>query len=102
ELVAAGGVESMTRAPWAVAKPSDGYAGGPLQSWDTSLRWRFPNPRMAERIPLESMGESAENVATHYKISRQAQDEFVLRWHRRAVAAGESVPMAVEWLPGPP
>ena len=101
ELVAAGGVESMTRAPWAVAKPSDGYAGGPLQSWDTSLGWRFPNPRMAERIPLESMGETAENVATHYKISRQAQDEFALRSHRRAVAAAESGALAAELLPVP-
>ena len=101
ELVAAGGVESMTRAPWAVAKPSDGYAGGSLQSWDTSLGWRFPNPRMAERIPLESMGETAENVATHYKISRQAQDEFALRSHRRAVAAVESGALAAELLPVP-
>jgi len=101
ELVAAGGVESMTRAPWAVAKPPDGYAGGPLQSWDTSLGWRFPNPRMAERIPLESMGETAENVAAHYKISRRAQDEFSLRSHRRAVAAAESGALAAELLPVP-
>jgi 3-oxoadipyl-CoA thiolase len=101
ELVAAGGVESMTRAPWAVAKPSEGYAGGSLQSWDTSLGWRFPNPRMAERIPLESMGETAENVAAHYKISRQAQDEFALRSHRRAVAAAGSGALAAEMLPVP-
>jgi 3-oxoadipyl-CoA thiolase len=99
ELVAAGGVESMTRAPWAVAKPSDGYPGGSLQSWDTSLGWRFPNPRMAERIPLESMGETAENVAAHYKISRQAQDEFALRSHRRAVAAAGSGALTAELLP---
>ena len=99
ELVVAGGVESMTRAPWAVAKPSDGYAGGSLQSWDTSLGWRFPNPRMAERIPLESMGETAENVAAHYKISRQAQDEFALRSHRRAVATAGSGALTAELLP---
>src|SRR5713101_9050219 len=49
ELCVAGGVESMTRAPWAVAKPTDGFAGGPLQSYDTALGWRFPNPRLAER-----------------------------------------------------
>ena len=101
ELVAAGGVESMTRAPWVVAKPADGYAGGALQSWDTSLGWRFPNPRMAERFPLESMGETAENVAARYKISRQAQDEFALRSHRRAVAAAESGALAAELLPVP-
>ena len=101
DLVAAGGVESMTRAPWVVAKPADGYAGGSLQTWDTSLGWRFPNPRMAERFPLESMGETAENVATHYQISRQAQDEFALRSHRRAVAAAESGALAAELLPVP-
>jgi len=101
ELVAAGGVESMTRAPWVVAKPADGYAGGSLQTWDTSLGWRFPNPRMAERIPLESMGDTAENVATHYKISRQAQDEFALRSHRRAVGAAESGALVAELIPVP-
>ena len=101
ELVAAGGVESMTRAPWVVAKPADGYAGGALQSWDTSLGWRFPNPRLAERIPLESMGETAENVAAHYQIPRRAQDEFALRSHRSAVAAAESGALAAELLPVP-
>jgi len=101
ELVAAGGVESMTRAPWVIAKPADRYAGGALQSWDTSLGWRFPNPRMAERFPLESMGETAENVAARYKVSRQAQDEFALRSHRRAVAAAESGALAAELLPVP-
>ena len=101
DLVAAGGVESMTRAPWVVAKPADGYAGGSLQTWDTSLGWRFPNPRMAERFPLESMGETAENVAAHYRISRQAQDEFALRSHRRAVAAAESGALSAELLPVP-
>jgi acetyl-CoA acyltransferase len=101
DLVAAGGVESMTRAPWVIAKPPDGYAGGPLQTWDTSLGWRFPNPRMAERIPLESMGETAENVAAHYRIARQAQDEFALRSHRRAVAAAESGALAAELIPVP-
>src|SRR6267142_1551848 len=63
DLCVAGGVESMTRAPWAVMKPGEGFAGGSLQSYDTSLGWRFPNPRMAQRFPLESMGETAENVA---------------------------------------
>jgi 3-oxoadipyl-CoA thiolase len=101
ELVAAGGVESMTRAPWVVAKPADGYAGGALQSWDTSLGWRFPNPRLAERFPLESMGETAENVAAHYRIPRRAQDEFALRSHRSAVAAAESGALAAELLPVP-
>src|SRR5205823_422599 len=65
------------------------------------LGWRFPNPRMAERFPLEGMGETAENVAVHYKVARQAQDDFALRSHRRAVAAAESGALAVELLPVP-
>jgi acetyl-CoA acyltransferase len=85
ELCVAGGVESMTRAPWAVAKPTDGFAGGPLQNYDTALGWRFPNPRLAERFPLESMGETAENVAEKYRVSREKQDEFALRSHQLAL-----------------
>src|SRR5690349_9790507 len=90
DLCVAGGVESMTRAPWAVAKTEAAFAGGPLQSYDTSLGWRFPNPRLAKRFPLESMGETAENVAVKYRIPRQKQDEFALRSHQRALAAQEA------------
>jgi acetyl-CoA acyltransferase len=85
ELCIAGGVESMTRAPWAVAKPADGFAGGSLQSYDTALGWRFPNPRLAARFPLESMGETAENVAEKYRVPREKQDEFALRSHQLAL-----------------
>ena len=99
ELCVAGGVESMTRAPWAVGKPAEGFAGGPLQSFDTSLGWRFPNPRLAARFPLESMGETAENVAAHYQVPRAAQDEFALRSHQRAVAAFDSGHFRGELLP---
>src|ERR1700732_3572788 len=74
DLCIAGGVESMTRAPWAVQKPDAAFPGGPLQSYDTSLGWRFPNPRLAARFPLESMGETAENVAERYGVARAAQD----------------------------
>jgi len=101
DLVVAGGVESMTRAPWAVAKTDGAFASGPLQSWDTALGWRFPNPRLAARFPLESMGETAENVAARYKISRRAQDEFALHSHRKALAAWESGALAAEMLPVP-
>ncbi|MFN2547475.1 MAG: acetyl-CoA C-acyltransferase [Myxococcales bacterium] len=87
DLCIAGGVESMTRAPWAVAKPPDGFVSGSMQTYDTSLGWRFPNPRLAARFPLESMGETAENVADRYRIPRARQDEFALRSHRRAVKA---------------
>ncbi|MCA1827368.1 MAG: thiolase family protein [Myxococcales bacterium] len=87
DLCIAGGVESMTRAPWAVAKPPDGFVSGSMQTYDTSLGWRFPNPRLAARFPLESMGETAENVADRYRIPRARQDEFALRSHQRAVKA---------------
>jgi len=92
-------VESMTRAPWAVMKPGEGFAGGSLQSYDTSLGWRFPNPKMAQRFPLESMGETAENVAAKYGIARTAQDEFALRSHQRALAAQEAGRYRAELLP---
>jgi acetyl-CoA acyltransferase len=99
DLCIAGGVESMTRAPWAVMKPGEGFAAGSLQSYDTSLGWRFPNPRMAQRFPLESMGETAENVAAKYGIPRAAQDEFALRSHQRALAAHEAGGYRAELLP---
>ena len=101
ELVIAGGVESMTRAPWAVAKPAEGFAGGALLSFDTSLGWRFPNPRLAARFPLESMGETAENVAARYGISRAAQDEFALASHAKALAAHEAGRFRRELVPVP-
>jgi acetyl-CoA acyltransferase len=89
ELAVGGGVESMTRAPWSMPKPSEGFSTGPQTAYDTSLGWRFPNPRMAELFPLEQMGETAENLAEKYGITREAQDEFALQSHRRAIAAQE-------------
>src|SRR3981189_2878857 len=83
ELCIAGGGESMTRAPWAVPKPADGFASGSLQGFDTALGWRFPNPRLAALFPLESMGETAENVAARYRVGREQQDAFALRSHQR-------------------
>jgi acetyl-CoA acetyltransferase family protein len=70
-----------------------------LQSYDTSLGWRFPNPRLAKRFPLENMGETAENVAVKYRIARQQQDEFALRSHQRALAAQEAGRYRAELLP---
>jgi 3-oxoadipyl-CoA thiolase len=99
EVCIAGGVESMTRAPWSVMKPEVGFAGGALQSYDTSLGWRFPNPRLAERFPLEAMGETAENVAEKYGVSRADQDAFALRSHRLAVAAYEAGHFRQELIP---
>ncbi len=101
ELCIAGGVESMTRAPWSVAKPSEAFPSGPPQGFDTALGWRFPNPRLAARFPLESMGETAENVAAKYGIDRASQDAFALRSHQRALAAQEAGRFAAELVPVP-
>jgi 3-oxoadipyl-CoA thiolase len=90
DLLLAGGVESMSRAPWAMLKPERGFPRGAPEVADTVLGWRFVNPRMAERYSTESMGETAENVAERYGVSREDQDEFALESHRRAVAAGEA------------
>jgi 3-oxoadipyl-CoA thiolase len=88
QVVIAGGAESMTRAPYVFSKNVSGSAlHGNLTAYDTSLGWRFPNPKMEKIIPLESMGETAENVAEKYLVKRSDQDEFALNSHRKAVAA---------------
>jgi acetyl-CoA acetyltransferase family protein len=87
ELFFAGGVESMTRAPLVMAKPEQGFPRGNQTAWDTTLGWRFPNPRMKEMFPLESMGETGENVAERWDVSREEQDEFALRSQQRWAAA---------------
>jgi 3-oxoadipyl-CoA thiolase len=86
-LYLAGGSESMSRAPWVVPKPDSGLPRGEQTMHDTALGWRLINPRMAERYSTEAMGETAENVAERYGISREAQDGYALRSHQRAVAA---------------
>jgi 3-oxoadipyl-CoA thiolase len=87
----AGGVESMSRAPWVVEKPERPLPRGPQTMHDTTLGWRMVNPRMAELgVSTESMGETGENVAERYGISREDQDAFALRSHQRAVAAAEA------------
>jgi 3-oxoadipyl-CoA thiolase len=87
DVVLAGGVESMSRAPWVMAKPADGFPTGAPAVFDSSLGWRFPNPKMAGLFPLEQMGETAENLVDEHKISRADQDAFALRSHQRAVRA---------------
>jgi 3-oxoadipyl-CoA thiolase len=90
DLYLAGGVESMSRAPWVVEKPEQGLPRGPQTMHDTTLGWRMINPRMAEiGVSTVSMGETGENVAERYVITREAQDAFALRSHQRAVAAAE-------------
>jgi 3-oxoadipyl-CoA thiolase len=87
ELFVAGGVESMSRAPFAVAKPDKAFPRGNQVMYDTHLGWRFPNPKLEEMFPLESMGETGENVAERYGVTREEQDEFALQSHRRWAAA---------------
>ncbi|MDW7997743.1 MAG: acetyl-CoA C-acyltransferase [Bacteroidota bacterium] len=102
ELVIAGGVESMSRAPYVLAKNVSGRAQyGNLIAYDTALGWRFPNPRMERMFPLESMGETAENLAERYHISREEQDLYALQSHRRAVAAQEACIFVEEIVPVP-
>jgi acetyl-CoA C-acetyltransferase len=89
ELFVAGGVESMSRAPLVTAKPAAAFPRGDRVMYDTTLGWRFPNPRMEELFPLESMGETGENVAERWSVSREDQDAFALRSQQRwAAAAG--------------
>src|SRR6187551_1021339 len=87
DLFVAGGVESMSRAPLVTAKPDAAFPRGDRTMYDTTLGWRFPNPRLAERFPLESMGETGENVAERWEISREDQDAFALRSQQRWAAA---------------
>ncbi|MGB2874059.1 MAG: acetyl-CoA C-acyltransferase [Gaiellaceae bacterium] len=87
DLFVAGGVESMSRAPLVMAKPERAFQRGNQTVWDTTLGWRLPNPRMEEMFPLESMGETGENVAERYGVSREDQDAFALRSHQRWAAA---------------
>ncbi|HVZ40032.1 MAG TPA: acetyl-CoA C-acyltransferase [Candidatus Kapabacteria bacterium] len=91
DIVIAGGVEVMSRAPYAIAKNVSGAAQfGNLTAFDTALGWRFPNARLEAMFPLEQMGETAENVAEQWNIGREEQDAFALRSHRLAVAAWEA------------
>ena len=91
DLFVAGGVESMSRAPLVTAKPDRAFPRGDRTLYDTTLGWRFPNPRMQEMFPLESMGETGENVAERWQVTRADQDAFALESQRRwaeADAAG--------------
>src|SRR5437762_27279 len=86
EIFIAGGVESMTRAPLVMAKPSSAFPRGKVEMEDSTLGWRFVNPPMAERYEPISLGETAENVAERYEIGRQRQDEFALASQQKAAA----------------
>jgi 3-oxoadipyl-CoA thiolase len=90
DLVLAGGVESMSRAPLVMLKPERGFPRGNCELVDTTIGWRFVNPRLEASYSSESMGETAENVAERYDVSREDQDAFALESHRRAVAAADA------------
>jgi 3-oxoadipyl-CoA thiolase len=89
DLFVAGGVESMSRAPLVTAKPDRAFPRGDRALYDTTLGWRFPNPRLEERFPLEAMGETGENVAERWSVSREDQDAFALRSQQRWAAAAD-------------
>src|SRR5438067_3840593 len=99
DLFVAGGVESMTRAPLVMAKPERGFPRGNQTVYDTTLGWRFANPKLAELYPLESMGETGENVAERWGVSREEQDAFALESQRRWAAADEAGRFGDELVP---
>ena len=99
DVMIAGGVESMTRAPWVMPKPDGAFPRGPQTVYDTALGWRLINPKMAELYGTLQMGETAERVAKMYEVSRVDQEAFALRSHQRAVAAQKSGRLAEEIVP---
>jgi 3-oxoadipyl-CoA thiolase len=99
DLFVAGGVESMSRAPFVYAKPDKAFPRGNATAYDTTLGWRFPNPRMEELFPLESMGETGENVAERWGVSREDQDAFALRSQQRWAEADAEGRFAAQLVP---
>jgi acetyl-CoA C-acetyltransferase len=98
-VMIAGGVESMTRAPWVMPKPDSGFPRGQQTVYDTAIGWRLVNPKMAQMYGTLQMGETAERVAQKYEVSREDQDAFALRSHQRAVKAQKSGRLAEEIVP---
>lgn len=99
DMVIAGGVESMTRAPLVMLKSDGPFERGNRTAWDSTLGWRMVNPRMEKLYPPVSLGETAENVARAHGISREDQDEFALRSHRLAIAAQDGCRFSEEIVP---
>jgi 3-oxoadipyl-CoA thiolase len=102
DVYIAGGVESMSRAPYSVPKAESAYSWGNLTMWDTTLGWRYPHPKMNEMYGTEAMGETAENISEQMpEITRENQDAFAYESHRRAIAAIDSRKFAEEIEPVP-
>ncbi len=109
DVFVAGGVESMSRAPWSVPKTDRAFPWGNVTMYDTTIGWRFPNPKLEEIIPLEGMGQTAENIQDEMGFSREEQDAFALESQRRAAAAIEAgrfkdeiVPVSIPQRKGSP
>jgi 3-oxoadipyl-CoA thiolase len=102
DIYLAGGVESMSRAPYSLPKAEEGFGFGNLTAYDTALGWRYPNPRMKELYGTDAMGETAENIAAQRPhLTRQMQDEFAARSHQNAIAASDSGKFNDEMIPVP-
>ena len=101
DVFIAGGVESMSRAPYSIPKAENAFSFGNLTAWDTALGWRYPNPKMVEMYGTDSMGETAENIAEMTGITREEQDRFAARSHHCALAAIDSGKFAEEIVPVP-
>lgn len=100
EVYIAGGVESMSRAPYSLPKAEAGFPFGNLTAWDTALGWRYPNPKMQEMYGTEAMGETAENIAEMMpELTREEQDAFAVASHQKAIAAIDSGKFAEEIVP---
>ncbi len=109
QVCLAGGVESMSRAPMSMPRAAQHPKAGNVTLWDTSLGWRYPNPKMEALFPLEAMGETAENIVADMQISREDQDGFAFESHRKAIAAqvagafhNELVPVSIPQRRGDP
>jgi 3-oxoadipyl-CoA thiolase len=102
DIYLAGGVESMSRAPYSLPKAEEGFAFGNLTAYDTALGWRYPNPKMKELYGTDSMGETAENIAAQRPhLTREKQDEFAARSHQNAISAIDAGRFNNEILPVP-
>jgi 3-oxoadipyl-CoA thiolase len=99
DIYVVGGVESMSRAPYVFGKAEQGFPNGNLTVYDTSIGWRFPNPRFTNQYTAQTNGETAENIAEMYHISREEQDAFALASHKRAIAATDNGNFREEILP---
>lgn len=99
DVYVAGGVESMSRAPWVIPKSERAFPWGNLTAWDTTIGWRFPNPKLKEQYGNEGMGKTAENIFDETAISREEQDAFAYESHRRAIDAIDSGRFEDEILP---